>query len=211
MFEFLETIALENEERLSDERADKIKSSVLSRIEEEKPMKKNFSVKPFIVAAAIMAAGAVSAVSAGAAVNTNVSDITTPGAATKQPAASEVQETSAQNITPAESAEKSAEKAKVVKQIEEAEGEIAEINGQLTNMIEENNSDMKFIGGSIVGSENTVEMAPEGLVHFEGKDDPEFIREDSDGTKYYKTRDGEVISVRPVTEENSSYYLYFKF
>lgn len=69
-----------NEEKLPEARADKIKAAVLSLVEEEKPMKKHFSIKPLIVAAAVMTTGALCAISAGAAANTNVSDLTLPGA-----------------------------------------------------------------------------------------------------------------------------------
>lgn len=67
MFEFFDDLAPENEERLSDKRADKIKTCVLSRIEEDKPMKKHFRIKPFVIAAAITATGAASVVTANAA------------------------------------------------------------------------------------------------------------------------------------------------
>lgn len=67
MFEFFDNIAPENAEQISQTRADKIKASVLSRIEEDKPMKKHFSIKPFLIAAAVAVTGAVSVVTANAA------------------------------------------------------------------------------------------------------------------------------------------------
>ena len=81
MFEYFNDLAPENEEQLSETRVNKIKASVLSRVlsntEEEKPMKKHFSIKPFIIAAAIMTTGAVSVLGASAATK-NTSDRTAP-------------------------------------------------------------------------------------------------------------------------------------
>lgn len=72
MFEFFETLAPENEERLSDKRADKIKASVLSRIEEDKPMKKHFRIKPLLIAAIISAVAVGSAVITSAATDSGL-------------------------------------------------------------------------------------------------------------------------------------------
>lgn len=55
-----------DEETTADKSAENIKTAVLSRIEEEKPMKR-FTIKPFIIAAAITATGALSLVTANAA------------------------------------------------------------------------------------------------------------------------------------------------
>lgn len=74
MFEFFDNIAPENTERISDKRADKIKASVLSRIEEDKPMKKHFGIKPLIIAAAVAVTGAASVVTANAATNGAVAE-----------------------------------------------------------------------------------------------------------------------------------------
>lgn len=65
MFNFFENCALENEEKLSEERAENIKTEVLSRIKEEKTMK-HPAFKTFSLAAIIAAALAVSAMAAGA-------------------------------------------------------------------------------------------------------------------------------------------------
>lgn len=84
MFEFFDIFEIcspENEEQISETRVNNIKASVLSRIsqiEEEKPMKKHFSIKPFVIAAAVMTTGAVSVLGASAATNKNVSDRTVP-------------------------------------------------------------------------------------------------------------------------------------
>lgn len=87
MFEFLDEFAPENPEQISQTRVDRTKTSVLSKIEnddpdkydkEELPMKKHFAIKPFLIAAAVAVTGAVSAVSAGAAENSNISDLTLP-------------------------------------------------------------------------------------------------------------------------------------
>ena len=83
MFEFFDTISPENEEQISETRTQKIKASVLSRIEEEKPMKKHFSLKPFVIEAAIMTTGAVSVLGASAATK-NTSDRTVPVTITYQ-------------------------------------------------------------------------------------------------------------------------------
>lgn len=55
-----------SEEIVSDKSAEGIKTAVLLRIEEEKPMK-HFNIKPLIIAAAITATGALSLVTANAA------------------------------------------------------------------------------------------------------------------------------------------------
>lgn len=87
MFEFFDEFAPENLEQISQTRVDRTKTSVLSKIEnddpdkydkEELPMKKHFAIKPFLIAAAVAVTGAVGAVSAGAAENTNISDLTLP-------------------------------------------------------------------------------------------------------------------------------------
>ena len=84
MFEIFDNLAPENEECLSETRVNDIKASVLSRIEEEKPMKKHFSIKPLVIAAAVMTTGAVSVLGASAATNKNVSDRTVPVTITYQ-------------------------------------------------------------------------------------------------------------------------------
>ncbi len=74
MFEFFDTLAPENAEQISETRADKIKASVLSRIKEERPMKKHFRIKPFVIAAAVsLTAASVITISAmGAKINADV-------------------------------------------------------------------------------------------------------------------------------------------
>lgn len=62
-----------DEEQAADKSAENIKTAVLSRIEEEKTMKL-FSIKPFIIAAAIAATGALSVVTANAATDGAVID-----------------------------------------------------------------------------------------------------------------------------------------
>lgn len=62
-----------DEETTSDKSAEDIKTAVLSRIEEEKPMK-HFKIKPLIIAAAITATGALSLVTANAATDGAVMD-----------------------------------------------------------------------------------------------------------------------------------------
>lgn len=182
MFEFFDTLAPENAERLSETRADKIKASVLSRIKEERPMKKHFSIKPFVIAAAIMTTGAVSVIGASAATTRNVSDLTATAAITEQsaapeePAAPTAPEEPVQPDVPAptETTEKpdtntelSIEEQKELqrKLREEAEGEIYEVDGKKMKWIGEKLSDMEFIG------------------------------EDSDGTRHYKSRYGGTASV----------------
>lgn len=62
-----------DEEQPADKSAENIKTAVLSRIEEEKPMKR-FNIKPLLIAAAITATGAVSIVTANAATDGAVMD-----------------------------------------------------------------------------------------------------------------------------------------
>jgi len=62
-----------DEEMLADKSAENIKTAVLSRIEEEKPMK-HFTIKPLLIAAAITATGALSLVTANAATGGAVMD-----------------------------------------------------------------------------------------------------------------------------------------
>lgn len=62
-----------DEEQEADRSAEEIKTAVLSRIEEDKNMK-HFSIKPFIIAAAIAATGVVSVVTANAATDGAVVD-----------------------------------------------------------------------------------------------------------------------------------------
>lgn len=62
-----------DEEQAADVNAEDIKTAVLSRIEEDKSMK-HFSVKPFIIAAAIAVTGIASVVTANAAADGAVID-----------------------------------------------------------------------------------------------------------------------------------------
>ena len=62
-----------DEETAADKSAENIKTAVLSRIEEEKPMK-HFTIKPLLIAAAITAAGAASLMTANAATDGAVMD-----------------------------------------------------------------------------------------------------------------------------------------
>lgn len=62
-----------DEEQTAEKSTENIKTAVLSRIEEDKKMK-HFSIKPFIIAAAIAATGAVSVVTANAATDGAVID-----------------------------------------------------------------------------------------------------------------------------------------
>lgn len=57
------------DESLSENRARKIKYSVLARVEGEKPMKKNFKFKPLVIAAAAAATMALSVVTVNGATN----------------------------------------------------------------------------------------------------------------------------------------------
>ncbi len=62
-----------DEETTADKSAENIKTAVLSRIEEEKPMK-HFTIKPLLIAAAITATGAVTLATANAATDGAVVD-----------------------------------------------------------------------------------------------------------------------------------------
>lgn len=67
MYDFFKKNPLENEKKLSENRVNKVKYSVLSRIEEEVPMKKRFKIKPLIVAAIMAVTAVVLAITVGAA------------------------------------------------------------------------------------------------------------------------------------------------
>ncbi len=62
-----------DEETTADKSSENIKTAVLSRIEEEKPMK-HFTIKPLLIAAAITATGAVTLATANAATDGAVVD-----------------------------------------------------------------------------------------------------------------------------------------
>ena len=62
-----------DEEAIAEKSTENIKTAVLSRIEEEKPMK-HFTIKPLLIAAVITATGALSLVTANAATDGAVAD-----------------------------------------------------------------------------------------------------------------------------------------
>ncbi len=66
MYDLFERIPLENEEKLSEKRADDIKAAVLSRIKEENNMSKHLTIKTISIAAAVATTAAVSAMIASA-------------------------------------------------------------------------------------------------------------------------------------------------
>lgn len=67
MFNYFDNIPLNNEEKITEERAEKIKASVLSRIKkEEKSMKKTTAIKTLSIAAVAAATAMMSAVIANA-------------------------------------------------------------------------------------------------------------------------------------------------
>ena len=68
MRRFFEEYKLDNE-GLSEERINNIKTSVLARTEEVKPMKKRFKFKPLVIAAAAVGTMALSVVTVNAATN----------------------------------------------------------------------------------------------------------------------------------------------
>lgn len=75
MFEYLYESEPRGTEPLSKERTEKIKASVLSKIDkEEKPMKKRVFIKPLIIAAAVSATALASLATANAATNGAISD-----------------------------------------------------------------------------------------------------------------------------------------
>lgn len=86
MFEILENKAPENAEHISEERLQKIKTSVLSQVlrdkpdKEERPMKKITTFKALLVAAAVMTTGAVSIIGASAEMNRTASGPIAPPA-----------------------------------------------------------------------------------------------------------------------------------
>ncbi len=86
MFDILENKAPKNAENISGERLQKIKTSVLSQVlqdkpdKEEKPMKKRTTFKALLVAAAVMTTGAISVIGASAEMNRTASEPITPPA-----------------------------------------------------------------------------------------------------------------------------------
>ncbi|MGN0678696.1 MAG: hypothetical protein ACI4JS_03435 [Oscillospiraceae bacterium] len=137
MFELFETLAPENEERLSDKRVDKIKASVLSRIEEDKPMKKHFTIKPLLIAAAITATGTISALSAGAVTTPAISDEKLPAATVAvQPEAPAIPAAPENDTKPDTTPEPAVS----------ADGTYFEYEGRNIKIIEEKASDMELIG-----------------------------------------------------------------
>lgn len=170
-------------------------------------MKKHFGIKPFVIAAAIMTTGAVSVIGASAATTRNVSDLTATAVITEQP------EAPASPITPEEPAAPTAPEDPVQPDIsaptdptentdqpdtylkklseeeakeherkfnEKGESEIFRINGKKMKWIVEKFSDMEFLG------------------------------EDSDGTRHYKSRicgRASVLSANSLGEDEYSTYL----
>lgn len=211
MFEFFDDFAPENEERISNKRADKIKASVLSRIEEDKPMKKLFRIKPLLIAAAVMTYGAVSAVSAGAAENTNISELTLPKI--EAPAITNPNEEAKPDVTPEVSYEENDPELKT----ESAGGEMINPNidretftkaalNFLSKYHELHKDDRK--------NDSLYEMFM-GFNHLTGEVfyntsscDFSMLYEDSDGTRHYKTSDGKKVSVTP-TAIGSEVRIYF--
>ncbi len=189
MFEILETLSPENEERLPDKRVDKIKASVLSRIEEDKPMKKHFTIKPLLIAAAITATGAISALSAGAVTTPAVSEEKLPAAAASQPAAPENDPKPDTTSEPAELP---------VNRIELASPESLD------------NDEKGTVSALIVqpaGKELDYEVREEKL------SDMELIGVDDNGVRHYKSSTGDEVKVRLINadEENVTVYYYYEF
>ncbi|MBD5112297.1 MAG: hypothetical protein HDT42_07170 [Ruminococcaceae bacterium] len=70
MYKFFKHCKMHGGENITEERLSAIKSSVLSQVnqsEEDKPMKKHFSIKPLIIAAAVSATAVASIATANAA------------------------------------------------------------------------------------------------------------------------------------------------
>lgn len=86
MYDILKKYPPQNEEKLSEKRARDIKAAVLSRIKEEKAMKKHFSIKTISIAAAVATTAAVSAMIASAE-NAPMSPLVRNDAAITAPAA----------------------------------------------------------------------------------------------------------------------------
>ena len=77
MYKFFKHCKMHGGENITEERLSAIKSSVLSQVnqsEEDKPMKKHFSIKPLIIAAAVAVTGAASVVTANAATDGAVAE-----------------------------------------------------------------------------------------------------------------------------------------
>lgn len=102
MYDFFKDISLESEEKLPEKRVDSIKAAVLSRIKEEKSMKKISAFKTFSIAAIVAATAAMSAMLASAEKPASLP--------TGQPAAAIEQSTPATAETPKDADEKASNK-----------------------------------------------------------------------------------------------------
>lgn len=77
MYNFFKHCKMHDAENISEERISAVKSSVLSQVnqsEEDIPMKKHFSVKPLLIAAAVSATAVASVATANAATDGAIMD-----------------------------------------------------------------------------------------------------------------------------------------
>lgn len=206
MFEFFDELAPENSEQISETRADKIKASVLSRIKEEKPMKKLFRIKPLVIAAAIMTTGAICAVSAGAAVNTNISELTLPNAGVAQTNTTEPSDEIEQSVGTDPWEDPEAENEPSAGEVNNAETDSGSklfgdpeftravfdfLNEYHESHKDDRNNDSPyemFMGFNYLTSE---------VFYNTSSFDFAMLYEDSDGIRHYKTSDGKKVSVTP--------------
>ncbi len=202
MFEILETLAPEKEERLPDKRVDKIKASVLSRIEEDKPMKKHFTIKPLLMAAAITATSAISALSAGAATTPAVSEEKLPAVAVaSQPAAADTPAADAQPAAPENDLKP------------DTKFERAESPDDRTEP-----APPESLDNDEKGTVSALIVQPTGMeldygVSSQKISDMEFIGEDDNGVRHYKSSTGGTVSLRTINADEESVVCcyYFEF
>lgn len=183
MFEYFDECEFECEQ-LPDSRKSKIRTSVLSRIKEDKPMKKTTVLRSVILAATVAAVGALSLISSADSVPTSTMtasengtfvtvEVTAPEGTVFSPRydvtiVSEdgvVENIESSGRYEIKIAERDAEEIQGIQNlIYEAEGEIFEIDGMMVKMIAEKAADMNLIGV------------------------------DADGTKHYESRYGGTFS-----------------
>ncbi len=197
MFEFLETLAPENEERLPDKRVDKIKASVLSRIEEDKPMKKHFTIKPLLIAAAITATGAISAISAGAVTTPAISEETLPAVAVaSQPAAADTPAAPENDLKPDTTSEPA----------ESPNDRIELAPPEILDGAEKGTVSVLIIQPA--GTELDYEVCKEKL------SDMELIGVDDNGVRHYKSSNGKTVSLSLINadeEDVTVCFYYYEF
>lgn len=222
MFEILENKAPENAEHISEERLQKIKTSVLSQVlrdkpdKEERPMKKITTFKALLVAAAVMTTGAVSVIGASAEINRTDPAVTVPPAQVEEvtPTASAPKETTEVPETP-EIPETPAEPEKPESYTDSEAYKFVERTVNLryrVDVVNNLSSRGKPEISNLTSSETEINGYKVTVIKYEmdGKkkkmirqsnDDMELIEIKEDGTRVYKTFSGIITSERSANGE----------